>query len=653
MNSDLDKYIQKIEKNPETGKDEVWLHNLPEDETLFDILNFPTKWDGSKSGFYNLANRVNFFNHTFVFTENIKFRGEINNPVNFSNCIFKETVDFSDCIFKEKVNFSKVKFEKEVFFIDSIFKKGGDFKQSHFSLTARFWNAKFFYVANFENTHFFSSVYFMKTHFQHSAKFRKVKFSSLACFIEAQFYSEANFNHSKFENIIDFSAVIFKKEILFYNISFLDKAIFSNAIFEQEAQFLYCKASSNIFITFEGATFKKCLDISRSNFHYCNLRFWNMKIEGDENLSQYEKYINDFNNNKVEPSVYAKIRESYRIIKNSFYKEDNRIEGLEFYKKEMDVYREELKMKRKEIRESYNPSHPSSNKIWLKIKNITRFLNNTIHKSLFVFHYIMSTLDKSLNFLSNMRQKKDIGYHFIFFTVLLLLAGLYIFLKNHYFFWGLIVLFTIWTHIEFYINRKNIKNPIKENNFIPIIILLFCIFLIFSPLYSKVPYNNDCIFKAFTLTKIQIEQFYELLLHNDDDFFSMIIVIFMIFFAILMVIIFQEKDRVLLWFNKNSNDFGTNWMVGVNFTFIVGLITYLLILIPISHKLKPNFEPEGIGLFLRYYGELLNPLKWNDIKPFEQELGSWQYIIAFIGRIFIGYGYYQTIQAFRKYGKSS
>lgn len=380
------------------------------------------------------------------------------------------------------------------------------------------------------------------------------------------------------------------------------------------------------------------MDISRANFS-CNLTFWNISSKGDENINQHTNYINDFGNNKVEPSIYAKIRETYRIIKNTFYKEDNRIDGLEFYKKEMDAYREELKMKRKEIRELNNPSPSSSNKIWLKIKNITRFLNNTIYKS--------------LNFLSNIRQKKVIVYHFIFFTVLLLLVSLYIFLKNHYFFWGLIVLFTIWTYVELYINRKNIKNSIKENNFIPIIILLFCIFLIFSPFYSKVPYNNDCIFKAFTSIKLRIEQFYELLLSKDDDFFSMITVIPMIFFAILMVIIFQEKDRVLLWFNKNSNDFGTNWMVGVNFTFIVGLVTYILILIPISHKLEPNFEAEGIGLFLRYYGELLNPLKWNDIKPFEQELGSWQYVIAFIGRIFIGYGYYQTIQAFRKFGKSS
>ncbi|MFK8271762.1 hypothetical protein [Capnocytophaga stomatis] len=40
MNDDLEKYIQKIEKNPETGEDEVWLHNLPKDESLFTINLF-------------------------------------------------------------------------------------------------------------------------------------------------------------------------------------------------------------------------------------------------------------------------------------------------------------------------------------------------------------------------------------------------------------------------------------------------------------------------------------------------------------------------------------------------------------------------------------------------------------------------------------
>ena len=46
-----------------------------------------------------------------------------------------------------------------------------------------------------------------------------------------------------------------------------------------------------------------------------------------------------------------------------------------------------------------------------------------------------------------------------------------------------------------------------------------------------------------------------------------------------------------------------------------------------------------------------------DLKPFDkdvstQEVSELSYLILFIGRIFIGYGYYQTIQAFRKFGKS-
>ncbi|GIJ94923.1 hypothetical protein CAPN002_21410 [Capnocytophaga stomatis] len=321
---------------------------------------------------------------------------------------------------------------------------------------------------------FFSSVYFLKSHFLHSTKFWKVKFSSLAYFIEALFYSETNFNHSKFENIVDFSNAIFKKEIQFYSTSFLDRAIFSYAFFEQETQFLYCKVISNTFLTFEGANFKKSLDISRSNFHYSNLRFWNIKIEGDENLSQYEKYINDFKDtNKIEnkdkkyqklrPSLYAKIRETYRIIKNAFYKEDNRIEGLEFYKREMAVYEKELK-------------------------------------------------EKS----------------------------------------------------------------------------------------------------------------------------------------------FWHKDRFMLLLNKISNNYGTSWSRGLLFTITVAFIFYLCILISLHNSLEWDIRSlDAWDNFLKHFLEVINVTRWKDIEPFGVELNGLAYLFLFIGRIFIGYGYYQTIQAFRKYGKSS
>ena len=51
--------------------------------------------------------------------------------------------------------------------------------------------------------------------------------------------------------------------------------------------------------------------------------------------------------------------------------------------------------------------------------------------------------------------------------------------------------------------------------------------------------------------------------------------------------------------------------------------------------------------------KLLKPFDDENENSLFSESKDWFfYLILFIGRIFIGYGYYQTIQAFRKYGKS-
>ncbi|ATA90213.1 hypothetical protein CGC58_11050 [Capnocytophaga stomatis] len=439
MNDDLEKYIQKIEKNPETGEDEVWLHNLPKDESLFTIINkFRKKYEENK----------------FIITKEIYIQGKtINKEVNFSSCVFIQDVNFLATQFKQEVNFLKTRFKKEANFSDVEFESIVDFSESKFLSEVIFQNTKFLWWTYFSETIFFSK-----------ANFLGAQFLSITKFSDVQFEKNTYFHYVTFKDIIDFSGkTYFKDAICFDSIDFQNKVLFSNVIFEQETQFLHCKIGSNTFISFEGATFKKCLDISRSNFHHCNLRFWNIKIEGDENLSQYEKYINDFGDKKVEPSVYAKIRETYRTIKNAFYKEDNRIEGLEFYKKEMDVYEKELK-------------------------------------------------EKS----------------------------------------------------------------------------------------------------------------------------------------------FWHKDRFMLLLNKISNNYGTSWSRGLLFTITVAFIFYLCILISLHNSLEWDIRSlDAWDNFLKHFLEVINVTRWKDIEPFGVELNGLAYLFLFIGRIFIGYGYYQTIQAFRKYGKSS
>lgn len=113
----------------------------------------------------------------------------------------------------------------------------------------------------------------------------------------------------------------------------------------------------------------------------------------------------------------------------------------------------------------------------------------------------------------------------------------------------------------------------------------------------------------------------------------------------------KKEDVIVLFFNKCSNKFGTSWSRGLGFTLFVTLIFYLLFLLSIADNLSLSLNWIGIGNFLKYFLQFLNVAIWN-YAPFGIEDYILGYIILFVGRIFIGYGYYQTIQAFRKYGKN-
>jgi hypothetical protein len=111
------------------------------------------------------------------------------------------------------------------------------------------------------------------------------------------------------------------------------------------------------------------------------------------------------------------------------------------------------------------------------------------------------------------------------------------------------------------------------------------------------------------------------------------------------------NDRIILEFSKISNNYGIKWKKGLTFTLLSGLFFYVLFLLLISNDLRFEFSNESIGKTIKHYFEFLNVTNWN-FKPFGINDYSYAYIILFIGKIFIGYGYFQTIQAFRKYGKN-
>jgi hypothetical protein len=116
-------------------------------------------------------------------------------------------------------------------------------------------------------------------------------------------------------------------------------------------------------------------------------------------------------------------------------------------------------------------------------------------------------------------------------------------------------------------------------------------------------------------------------------------------------------EYLLLQLNKRSNKHGLSWSRGLLFTLTLSILFYVLYLFTLE-KLPfywgwTNFysfwKASGITIkdFIRFF---IVTHDFDFMKEYNPSALS--FIIDFISKIFIGYGIYQTIQAFRKYGKN-
>jgi hypothetical protein len=108
------------------------------------------------------------------------------------------------------------------------------------------------------------------------------------------------------------------------------------------------------------------------------------------------------------------------------------------------------------------------------------------------------------------------------------------------------------------------------------------------------------------------------------------------------------EDRVLLWFNRWSNNYGRSYLSGALFTLVFGwLFFYLSILGTSIFEFQINPANWNFLEGLTYYAQFLLPT--HNVNYIEENASWVFYVFDFIGRIVVGYGIYQTIQAFRKY----
>ncbi|MBM0653398.1 hypothetical protein JMN11_06880 [Capnocytophaga genosp. AHN8471] len=471
------------------------------------------------------------------------------------------------------------------------------------------------------------------------------------------------------------------------------------------------------------------------------MRFWDIQIKGEDKIGGNTNYEKDFGKTLIEPSVYSKIRESFRFIKSTFYAENNKIEGLRFYEKEMSVYLEEKRAEDKKSSSTNNftlrnlslenkvdKSFANSPIVKKKLtffsnfflcfyqvvflpfyellpiveilenilfqfkfkktfKNLFSFLHSIFYKlNLFSFLYnvvfpflynvvfpflykafyklffvLYKAFYEIFSFLYNafyiviyiivkkireFRYRNIILYRSLFCIIILFLFFVYVIRKEYCWYWAFVIIFTLVVLIEFYDSRNDTRKLITSNNYIPLILIIFVLIWFFIVFYGYANYKQDFLY-------LLIKKIYHFLQTIAIDIDMLIIGFYsIVILSLIFLVVFRKQDKIVLWFNKNSNEFDTNWVAGVNFSLLVGILSYLAVLVAMNDDIELDTSTEGISNFITSLVDVFNLTKWVNLEIIDIRLEGFPYLLLFIGRIFIGYGYYQTIQAFRKFGKS-
>lgn len=106
-------------------------------------------------------------------------------------------------------------------------------------------------------------------------------------------------------------------------------------------------------------------------------------------------------------------------------------------------------------------------------------------------------------------------------------------------------------------------------------------------------------------------------------------------------------DKLAFCFNKNSTNFGERWEKGVWFIFLSWIISFSLIVM-----IRDGIGWTFIWFDNDYLKEAINFLwKFGNLDVLGNSCVGFQIFVFTLGKILIAYGVYQTIAAFRKYGK--
>ncbi len=258
-----------------------------------------------------------------------------NGKFDFEDCTFEFEVDFQliQKKFNDPVVFKDARFEKKVYFENVIFESKVTFEKCYFQKSVSFKKATFK-----ESVEFY--------YFSTNVDFEGVKFLSTTTF--PKYYPNSiNLSHCRFEETLDLSSSRFEKELNLNDSVFIKNVSFQSSIFNKKVNAWNTIYKKNL--SFRWANFREKINLTDSYVKKGKTDFFGTNFENNAYFYNTEFKIIDLKNSVIEEGVYflgSTIqkcnRETNRIIKNQFAKQNNRIESLKFHHREMSSYFQEL-----------------------------------------------------------------------------------------------------------------------------------------------------------------------------------------------------------------------------------------------------------------------------------------------------------------------
>ena len=176
----------------------------------------------------------------------------------------------------------------------------------------------------FDNCTFKKTLNLNNCKFKKNAKFWRSTFNTI------------DFHNTTFESLADFWSCTFIKKAILFKTDFLGTTVFSAATFHDAVLFTYTSITK--VIIFRGTTFKNGVDLSQAiisgNISVHDLRIEKYNAVANTNVnSVYEEYIT-----KEGKIPQANKRETFRLIKQTYSKNGNEIDSLEFRKREQYTF---------------------------------------------------------------------------------------------------------------------------------------------------------------------------------------------------------------------------------------------------------------------------------------------------------------------------